>query len=73
MTGDKCPTCTRPLQGDLCSVCGPVSEVGDSLDSMVEQASVPNLATLFKRAKDAGVIGPVSVYGEGAPAGAAAP
>ncbi len=44
-----------------------VSASAETIDQMVEAASVPNLATLFKRAKDRGVIGSVSVYGEGAP------
>lgn len=48
------PTCTRAI----------VSVADDSLDHMVEAASVPNLATLFRRAKDKGVIGAVSNYGE---------
>ena len=45
-----------------------VSVADDSMDTLIQQASVPNLATLFRKAKEAGVIGPVSVYGEGAPA-----
>lgn len=40
-----------------------VSEDTDSLDQMVQAASVPNLAALFKRAKETGAIGAVSVYG----------
>lgn len=37
-----------------------------TLDSMVQQASKPNLATLFRQAKQAGVIGATTVYGESA-------
>ena len=33
------------------------------MDSMVQQASVPTLSTLFKRAKDSGAIKPVTGYG----------
>jgi hypothetical protein len=44
---------------------GGVSAPADTLDSLVQQASVPNLASLFRKAKQAGVINPVSVYGEG--------
>lgn len=33
-----------------------VSEGTDSLDQMVQAASVPDLATLFRRAKDSGAI-----------------
>lgn len=46
---------------------GGVSVVDDTMDTLISEASVPSLATLFRRAKDKGVIGPVSVYGEGAP------
>jgi hypothetical protein len=35
---------------------GGVSVASDSLDTLVEQASVPSLASLFRKAKDAGVI-----------------
>jgi len=42
---------------------GKVSEPDDSLDQMVEAASYPNLAALFRRAKETGAIGAVSVYG----------
>lgn len=54
---------------DVCPHCGEgvVSVADDSLDQLVQNASVPDLAVLFKRAKDAGVIGAVSNYGEGAP------
>lgn len=40
-----------------------VSVADDSLDQMVEAASVPNLASLFRKAKKAGHIGPVTTYG----------
>ena len=33
-----------------------------SLDQLVEAASVPNLAALFKRGKDAGLLKPVTGY-----------
>jgi hypothetical protein len=50
-----------------------VSVADDSLDSLVQAASAPSLATLFGKAKDAGLIeGGLSNYGEGAPQGAAA-
>lgn len=41
----------------------PVSDPADSLDSLVEAASAPNLATLFQQAKDAGHINAVQEYG----------
>ena len=41
----------------------PMSVADDSLDSLVEAASVPSLATLFDRAKKAGHIKAVQEYG----------
>lgn len=41
----------------------PVSVADDSLDSLVEAASTPDLATLFQQAKDAGHIKAVQEYG----------
>jgi hypothetical protein len=40
-----------------------VSVVDDSMDLMVQQASVPNLAALFQKAKDRGVITAGKEYG----------
>jgi hypothetical protein len=42
---------------------GSLSVDDDTLDQMVQQASVPSLASLFKQAKDQGLIGPVTTYG----------
>lgn len=62
----RCTECNGEIVGSTCTSCG-MSVVDASLDSMVQAASVPNLASLFRRAKDAGVLGPVSNYGEGKP------
>ncbi len=40
-----------------------MSDPDDSLDTLVEAASAPNLATLFQRAKDAGHIKAGVEYG----------
>ncbi len=56
--GTACPNCSSD----------PVSAPDDILDQMIQGASVPDLASLMRKAKDQGVIGPVSVYGEGAQA-----
>lgn len=40
-----------------------LSDPDATLDSMVQKASVPTLATLFRRAKESGAIKPVSEYG----------
>jgi hypothetical protein len=45
---------------------GEVSVPTDTLDSLVQAASAPSLSTLFRKAKDDGLIAPVSTYGEGA-------
>jgi hypothetical protein len=46
---------------------GGVSVVDDSLDQLIEAASIPSLATLFRTAKAKGALGPLSNYGEGGP------
>ena len=66
-----CSTCGLKHRHDECPRCHPqvqqavVSVADDTLDSMVQAASTPSLATLFRRAKDQGVISGVTVYGEG--------
>lgn len=51
----QCPNgCAQPI----------VSEGGDTLDSLVQAASSPSLVFLFRKAKAAGVLGPVTTYGE---------
>jgi hypothetical protein len=40
----------------------------DELDRLVERGSVPNLASLFKKGKDAGLIKPGKEYGGTNPA-----
>lgn len=41
-----------------------VSDVEDMMDVMVQRASTPNLASLFKAGKAAGLIKPTTGYGE---------
>lgn len=43
-------------QRDRDAIGGIVSEADGSLDTLVEQASVPNLASLFKKGKQQGLI-----------------
>jgi hypothetical protein len=61
-----CRRCGGTVKDEVCTNCGEgiVSVADDSLDLLVQAASVPDLAVLFKRAKDAGVIGAVSNYGD---------
>ncbi len=40
----------------------PAFQVDDILDTLIAQASVPNLAALFKKAKGQGLIKPAYVY-----------
>ncbi len=65
-----CPGCNQMYPANsACPNCGSdtVSATEARMDSMIQGASVPDLASLMRKAKDQGVIGPVSVYGEGAP------
>lgn len=50
---DNCTICIKP----------DMSEADATLDTMVQQASVPSLATLFRKAKESGAIQPVAGYG----------
>jgi len=54
-------TTRRSAEGELGE--GSLSVDDATLDLMVQQASAPSLASLFKQAKDQGLIGPVSHYG----------
>lgn len=61
----KCPNCGEHTDLDVCEHCGTVvSEVDATMDAMVQAASVPNLASLFKAGKQRGLIKPTSKYGE---------
>jgi hypothetical protein len=61
----KCPNCNGISTDKLvCSECNtPMSVASDSLDQLVQQASVPNLAALFQTAKDQGLIKAQVEYG----------
>jgi predicted ATPase with chaperone activity len=78
MARNHCPACNTKTDEEKCPKCGAkipalaeqeVSVLDDNLDSMVQQASIPSLATLFRAGKDAGLIKPITVYGE-SPTGA---
>lgn len=45
---------------------GTVSVPDDTMDTMIQRASTPNLATLFQRGKDAGLLKPTQGYAGGA-------
>lgn len=60
-----------PANTQVCPVCGHnhiVSVATDTLDSLVQQASTPNLADLFRKAKDSGAIKAFEGYAGGSPA-----
>lgn len=61
----KCPNCGEQSTDKVtCSECRtPMSVASDSLDQLVQQASVPNLAALFQTAKDRGLIQAQVAYG----------
>jgi hypothetical protein len=56
--GAACEVCKAPLPEPR-----PVSDVSDTLDELVAQASVPNLAALFGAAKKQGIIKAAYSYG----------
>ena len=73
-----CNTCDRDFSNVRCPRCGgppatekefiehtPVSVADDSLDTMIEQASRPTLASLLKRGIDSGLIKPSHDYAAG--------
>ncbi len=66
-----CPNCNIWFNTPECEGCGfgaPPPENPDGsgiLDQLVEDASAPSLVTLFQRAKDKGLLKPVTSYGEG--------
>jgi len=69
----KCEECGShiPAGEAHCPRCGRaaiVSVADDSLDQLVMAASAPNLATLFRRAKESGAIESFEGYAGGPPA-----
>lgn len=73
-----CEDCGRDHTNPVCPRCGrpnthrrpheddePVSVADDSLDTMIEQASRPTLASLLKRGIDSGLIKPSHDYAAG--------
>lgn len=66
MSDDK--TLAEALEGTKVGTTkgGNVSVETDSMDTMIESASTPSLATLFQRGKDAGLLKPTTGYGENA-------
>lgn len=66
----RCVDCDHLTEDTSCPKCGGRTEPdeADKMDQLVQSASIPNLASLFRKAKASGVIDAVSNYGEGAPA-----
>ena len=68
----RCTECRRTLPDGaaICPSCGHhvVSVPDDRLDLLVQSASVPNLASLFRKAKDSGAIKAFEGYPGGPPA-----
>jgi hypothetical protein len=61
----KCPNCEEESDDKVCPNCGTtiVSDPDDTIDTLVQQASIPSLATLFRQGKQAGLIKPAQEYG----------
>lgn len=64
----RCPGCNFTLPSPRPAICPECNESTivsvdeDTLDQMIQDASTPSLVTLFRRAKDAGVIGSFTNY-----------
>ena len=77
-TNPRCPRCGGPPQSENIEheehgpepvVLNPaVSDPDDRLDHMIEQASLPTLASLLKRGIERGLIKPAHDYAGGGPA-----
>lgn len=65
MSGLACPACHQVSEEDPCTHCGAavLSDPDAKIEALVERASIPNLASLFKGAKEKGLIQPTTVYG----------
>lgn len=76
---DQDPECEHGNLADECDIClaqagqaappwtPPKLSVDDAtLDSMIQAASIPNLAVLIRRGKEQGLLKPITGYGEGA-------
>lgn len=59
--GQVCMTCHISYTGSACPDCRTMSE-DEKIDQLVSRASVPNLASLFRAGKKAGLIKPVQDY-----------
>lgn len=61
----RCPNCDIDTDDKVCPECGTtvLSDPDDILEGMIERASVPNLAALFKAGKDKGLLKPQQEYG----------
>lgn len=75
-TNPRCPRCGGPphTETEADEVPGsspvvlntsPVSDVPDTMDHMIEQASLPTLASLLKRGIERGLIKPAHEYDHG--------
>ena len=68
-TAQTCGGCGSPYWGVECQHCRTnVSEGAGSMDDLVRQASVPNLAALYRAGKKAGVLKSMKDYGGAPPA-----
>lgn len=56
---NTCPACKEEVDSidAVCSHCGEILSVADdTMDEMIKAASIPNLGSLFQKAKDSGLI-----------------
>lgn len=64
-TNPRCPRCGGPPSSAAALAESPLSGLDDSLDDMVEKASLPTLASLLRRGIQSGLIKPTHDYSHG--------
>lgn len=64
-TNPRCPRCGGPPSPPVPTDQVPLSVPEDRLDTMIEQASRPTLASLLKRGINSGLIKPTHDYSSG--------
>ena len=64
----ECPNCKHESDEDVCPECGTtiVSDPNDKIEELVQAASIPDLADLFRQGKARGLIKATKEYGQSA-------
>ncbi len=62
----RCPNCDIETDQSVCPECGTtvLSDPDETMDALIEKASIPNLGALIKKGKEKGLIKPAEDYGD---------